>query len=163
LFLHLLFTRGTSTSLACSRPCGNFPQGHLLRQAGVYNRTASLRAPSPPTCRSCSRPNSSSSSTCKRPGHRLTRTIEIEGVQHIVHRRPAPANFVLPWRRRLRERYCSQKEKAHCFLLSVRHSQGAFGRACPIRYPSGRPEIRGNHSLRNPSPAGFLLARVGIR
>lgn len=27
-------------------------------------------------------------------------TIEIDGVQHIVHRRPAPANFVLPWRRR---------------------------------------------------------------
>src|SRR5712675_343749 len=26
-------------------------------------------------------------------------TIEIDGVQHIVHRRPAPANFVLPWRR----------------------------------------------------------------
>ena len=27
-------------------------------------------------------------------------TIEIDGVQHIVHRRPAPANFVRPWRRR---------------------------------------------------------------
>jgi hypothetical protein len=26
-------------------------------------------------------------------------TIEIDGVQHI-HRRPAPANFVLPWMRR---------------------------------------------------------------
>jgi hypothetical protein len=32
------------------------------------------------------------------------------------------------------------KRKAHSFLLSVRHSHGAFGRACPIRYPSGRPE-----------------------
>jgi hypothetical protein len=41
-------------------------------------------------------------------------TIEINGVQHIVHRRPA--------------------------LLSVRHSHGAFGRARAIRYPSGRPE-----------------------
>ena len=27
-------------------------------------------------------------------------TIEIDGVQHIVHRHPASANFVLPWRRR---------------------------------------------------------------
>src|SRR6185369_11948485 len=27
-------------------------------------------------------------------------TIEIDGVQHIVHRRPPPANFVRPWRRR---------------------------------------------------------------
>ena len=27
-------------------------------------------------------------------------TIEIDGVQHIIHRRPSPANFVLPWRRR---------------------------------------------------------------
>ena len=26
-------------------------------------------------------------------------TSEINGAQHIVHRRPAPANFVLPWRR----------------------------------------------------------------
>jgi hypothetical protein len=25
-------------------------------------------------------------------------TIEIDGEQHIVHRRPSPANFVLPWR-----------------------------------------------------------------
>ena len=39
----------------------------------------------------------------------------------------------------LRERYCSQKEKAHSFLLSVRHSHGAFGRACPIRVPVGSP------------------------
>ena len=30
-------------------------------------RRYAARAPSPPTCRSCSRPNSSSSSTCKRP------------------------------------------------------------------------------------------------
>src|ERR1700692_343144 len=29
-------------------------------------RAASSRAPSPPTCRCCNRPNSSSSSTCKR-------------------------------------------------------------------------------------------------
>ncbi len=29
-----------------------------------------------------------------------TLTIEINGAQRIVHRRPAPANFVLPWRRR---------------------------------------------------------------
>jgi hypothetical protein len=27
-------------------------------------------------------------------------TIESDGVQHIVHRRPAPATFVLPWRGR---------------------------------------------------------------
>ena len=27
-------------------------------------------------------------------------TIEIDGVQRIIHRRPSPANFVLPWRRR---------------------------------------------------------------
>jgi hypothetical protein len=27
-------------------------------------------------------------------------TIEINGVQRIIHRRPTPANFVLPWRRR---------------------------------------------------------------
>jgi hypothetical protein len=26
-------------------------------------------------------------------------TIEINGAQHIIHRRPSPANFVLPWRR----------------------------------------------------------------
>ena len=26
-------------------------------------------------------------------------TIEIDGVQRIIHRRPSPANFVLPWRR----------------------------------------------------------------
>jgi len=25
-------------------------------------------------------------------------TIEIDGVQRIIHRRPSPANFVLPWR-----------------------------------------------------------------
>jgi len=28
-------------------------------------------------------------------------TIEIDGVQRIIHRRPSPANFVLPWRRRV--------------------------------------------------------------
>jgi hypothetical protein len=27
-------------------------------------------------------------------------TIEINGAQRIIHRRPSPANFVLPWRRR---------------------------------------------------------------
>jgi len=27
-------------------------------------------------------------------------TIEIDGAQRIIHRRPSPANFVLPWRRR---------------------------------------------------------------
>ena len=27
-------------------------------------------------------------------------TIEINGAQHIIHRRPSPANFVLPWRLR---------------------------------------------------------------
>jgi hypothetical protein len=50
------------------------------------------------------------------------------------------------------------------FLLSVRHSHGAFGRACPIRYPSGRPENQRQSfpSLTEPSPAGFLLARVEI-
>jgi hypothetical protein len=32
-------------------------------------------------------------------GDRLA-TIEINGAQRIVHRRPSPANFVLPWRRR---------------------------------------------------------------
>jgi hypothetical protein len=26
--------------------------------------------------------------------------IEINGAQRIIHRRPSPANFVLPWRRR---------------------------------------------------------------
>jgi len=25
-------------------------------------------------------------------------TIEIDGAQRIIHRRPSPANFVLPWR-----------------------------------------------------------------
>jgi len=25
-------------------------------------------------------------------------TIEINGAQRIIHRRPSPANFVLPWR-----------------------------------------------------------------
>ena len=49
--------------------------------------------------------------------------IEINGAQRIIHRRPSPAHFVLPWGDGLRERYCSQKEKAHSFLLSVRHSQ----------------------------------------
>ena len=34
-----------------------------------------------------------------RPMHTDWATIEIDGVQHIVHRRPAPANFVLPRRR----------------------------------------------------------------
>ena len=34
-----------------------------------------------------------------RHAERLGATIEIDGVQHIAHRRPAPANFVLPWRR----------------------------------------------------------------
>ena len=63
---------------------------------------------------------------------------------------------------RLRERYCSQKEKAHSFLLSVRHSHGAFGRACPIRYPSGRPENprQSFRPLMKPSPAGLLLAAI---
>jgi len=28
-------------------------------------------------------------------------TIEINGAQRIIHRRPSPANFVLPWRRRV--------------------------------------------------------------
>ena len=34
-------------------------------------------------------------------------TIEIDGVQHIVHRRPAPANFGCRGGDGLRERYCS--------------------------------------------------------
>ena len=37
----------------------------MFRQVGVYTGKSS-RAPSPPTCRCCNRPNSSSSSTCKR-------------------------------------------------------------------------------------------------
>jgi len=58
------------------------------------------------------------------------------------------------WRRRAPERYCSQKEKA-----TASCSQ------CPI--PSTRrvaQKIRGNHSLRKqkPSPAGFLLTRLGL-
>jgi putative ABC transport system substrate-binding protein len=39
----------------------------FVRSASI--QVKSSRARSPPTCRSCSRPNSSSSSTCKRPGH----------------------------------------------------------------------------------------------
>jgi putative tryptophan/tyrosine transport system substrate-binding protein len=39
----------------------------LYRQVGVYTGQI-LRARSPPTCRSCSRPSSSSSSTCRQPG-----------------------------------------------------------------------------------------------
>jgi hypothetical protein len=51
--------------------------------------------------------------------------------------------------------YCSQKEKALSFLLSVRHSHAAFGRACPIRYPSGRPENpRAIIPFVNESPSG---------
>ena len=63
-------------------------------------------------------------------------TIEIDGVQHIAHRRPAPANFVLPWRRP------APWAKAHSFLLSVSN-------------PSTRrvaQKIRGNHSLRKQNP-----------
>src|SRR6267154_3385324 len=43
----------------------------------------------------------------------------------------------MPERRakRQRERYCSQKEKAHSFLLSVR-----LGGHVQPEYPSGRPE-----------------------
>jgi hypothetical protein len=33
--------------------------------------------------------------------------------------------------------YCSQKEKAHSFLLSVRHSQGAFGGGLAIQTHHG--------------------------
>jgi putative ABC transport system substrate-binding protein len=39
----------------------------MWRQVGTY-AVKSSRAPSPPTCRCCSRRNSSSSSICKRPG-----------------------------------------------------------------------------------------------
>ena len=47
-------------------------------------------------------------------------TIEINGAQRIIHRRPTPAHFALPWRRRAPERYCSQKKKkAHSFLLVI--------------------------------------------
>jgi hypothetical protein len=76
-------------------------------------------------------------------------TIEIDGVQHIVHRRPSPAKL-----RAALETTGSVSaiaaRKAHSFLLSVRHSHGAFGRACPIRYPSVVQKI--HHSLRKQNP-----------
>jgi hypothetical protein len=40
----------------------------MYHQVGVPTLVKSSRAPSPPTCRSCSQPNSSLSLTCKRPG-----------------------------------------------------------------------------------------------
>jgi hypothetical protein len=88
-------------------------------------------------------------------------TIEIDGLQHIIHSVSRRPTSCCRGDDGLRERYCSQKEKAHSFMLSVRHSHSAFGRACPIRNPAGRPENpqQSFPSLMKASPAGFLLAR----
>ena len=80
-------------------------------------------------------------------------TIEINGAQRIIHRRPSLANFVLPWRRPAPWALLQPKEKAPSFLLSVRHSHGLVWEGMSNPVPVGSPrKSAGNHSLRKQNP-----------
>ena len=84
-------------------------------------------------------------------------TIEINGAQRIIHRAALAGQLRAAVEVTGAGRYCSQKEKAHSFLLSVR-----LGGHVQSEYPSGRAENprQSFRPLTKPSPAGFLLTRL---
>ena len=72
-------------------------------------------------------------------------TIEINGAQRIIHRRPSPANFVLPWRRRATARSPLTVEPAPVVM-------GDGPGRCRRRPGPPRPTTRRRYRPRSPMP-----------
>ena len=90
-------------------------------------------------------------------------TIEIDGAQRIIHRRPSPANFVLPWRRRV-PAIAAKKEKWPTDSCCQRGTRTVrLGGHVQSGNPSGRPEnprqsFPVNETLTSGLPIGSMSA-----